>query len=337
MRRILAVALVVLGVLGIGLGLLGSTIWAPDTQRTATVSLSDPGSAVVIDPGVVYVGGHEGSVTITAAKDVTVTPASMADIQDYLGDAEYTRITGVPSWTTLGVQKVNGDGEAEIPDPASADLFASHTTSKSPATLNIADLWAAEGGARPAQPFRGYLVTTDGKDAAAQSVTITWPHDATNAWVPYATAAGAVLAVIGLVLFALDFSAASARRRRAAEEIEDEEIVAARLSSGSSAAPALGAAGVSDAAEERELLGEDVEHSEDDPSGEDDQAHEDRAGEDGDREDAEAGGAARTGRHRALLPDDPQRGEPTDPTEVLRPVEDAPSADLPDAQEDDHR
>lgn len=225
MRRLLAVALVVIGLGGIGLGLLGTTVWAPDTERSATVQLKDPGSAVVIDPGVLYVGGNQGTLTVTGASDVTIIPADPDDIEAYLGSAHYTRITGVPSWTTLSTKDVQATGDATIPSPVGADLWPSVTTEASPAKQPIADLWKLDGGANPPAPYRAILLTTDGTAPGAESITVTWPVEATNAWVPYATAIGAALAVIGLVLFVLDYTSASARRREAAEELEDERIL----------------------------------------------------------------------------------------------------------------
>ena len=62
MQRLLALLLVLLGLIGLVLGRLGDTVWAPATETTATVQLSDPGPAVVIDPGVLYIGGTEGEV-----------------------------------------------------------------------------------------------------------------------------------------------------------------------------------------------------------------------------------------------------------------------------------
>ena len=76
MQRLLAVLLVLIGLIGLVLGRLGETTWAPETETTATATLEDPGPAVVIDPGVLYVGGEEGEVVIEGASDVSVITAS---------------------------------------------------------------------------------------------------------------------------------------------------------------------------------------------------------------------------------------------------------------------
>ena len=217
MKRIIALVLVLLGAAGLILGRLGETTWAPDTERTATVQLKEPGSAVIIDPGVLYVGGTEGTASITADGDVSVITASNDDITAYLGGAHHTRITGLSDWQTLTTEDVNASGEAELPEPASSDLWRSVETTASPATIDVADFHRAETETAP-QPFRAILLVTDGTAPGATSVSITWPVDARNDWVPYAYAAGAAVAVIGLVLLVVTFS--SGRRRDEEDEVE---------------------------------------------------------------------------------------------------------------------
>ena len=215
MQRALAIVLVLIGVVGLVLGRLGETTWAPETETTATVALEDPGLAVVIDPGVLYVGGSEGQVSIEGASDVSLITASNGDIEAYLEDTRYTRITGASDWTTLSTQEVNADGAEEISSPTSSDLWRSVETQPSPYTFQVADFWAGEHGDN-AQPYRAILLVTDGTAPGADTVSITWPVDAENEWVPFAYAGGAAIAVIGLVLLVV--SLGGGRRR-----VEDEE------------------------------------------------------------------------------------------------------------------
>ena len=146
MQRLLAVLLVLVGLIGLALGRLGDTVWAPDTETTASVTLEDPGPAVVIDPGVLYVGGEEGQVTIEGASDVSVITASNGDIDAYLDGVHHTRITGASDWSTLSTEDVDPDGEAELSDPTSSDLWRSVDTSESPYTLDVHEFWAGENG-----------------------------------------------------------------------------------------------------------------------------------------------------------------------------------------------
>ncbi|WP_133249876.1 hypothetical protein [Brachybacterium endophyticum] len=202
-----------LGLVGLLLGRLGETTWAPSPERTASVDLSDAGPAVVIDPGVLYVGGTQGTVKVTGSSDVSVITASNQDIDAYLDGTAYTRITGLSDWQTLTTEAVDADGEDTISDPTHSDLWRSVETTKSPASIDIADFHAEETEKSP-QPYRAILLVTDGKSAGADSVSITWPVDETNEWVPYAYAAGATLLIVGLVMLVV--SVGSSRRKAGA-------------------------------------------------------------------------------------------------------------------------
>ena len=214
MQRLLAVLLVLIGLIGLVLGRLGETTWAPETETTATATLEDPGPAVVIDPGVLYVGGEEGKVVIEGASDVSVITASNSDIDAYLEGVHHTRVTGASDWSTLSTEDVEPDGAAEISDPTGSDLWRSVDTSASPYTLDIGEFWAAENGENE-QVYRSLLIVTDGTAAGADKISITWPVDDENEWVPYAYAGGAAIAVIGLVLLVVSIG-------RRGDEDEDE-------------------------------------------------------------------------------------------------------------------
>ncbi|MDN6329992.1 MAG: hypothetical protein ACTHVK_03865 [Brachybacterium sp.] len=229
MQRLLAVLLVLIGLTGLVLGRLGETIWAPETETTATVDLSDAGPAVVIDPGVLYVGGDEGELVIEGASDVSVITAGNSDIEAYLEDIHYTRVTGASDWTTLGTQEVNPDGADELSEPTTSDLWRTVDTKPSPYTLDVHEFWAGENnepnGEENEQPYRALLIVTDGTQPGAEKVSITWPVDAENEWVPFAYAGGAAIAVIGLVLLVVSLGG----RRR--DRDEDELVEDARRDS----------------------------------------------------------------------------------------------------------
>ena len=229
--------LVLIGLIGLVLGRLGETTWAPAAETTATVELDDPGPAVVIDPGVLYVGGMEGEVTIEGASDVSLITADNSDIEAYLEDARYTRITGASDWTTLSTKEIHPDGATELNDPTGSDLWRTVETKPSPYTFDIEDFAAGETGENK-QVYRALLIVTDGTEPGAESVSITWPVDDENAWVPYAYAGGAAIAVIGLVLLVVSIGG---RRRDEGEEgelleTEDEDVAAEDAAAGQVAA-----------------------------------------------------------------------------------------------------
>lgn len=222
MQRLLAVLLILIGVIGLVLGRLGETTWAPATETTATVELTDPGPAVVIDPGVLYVGADEGELVIEGASDVSVITASNDDIAAYLDGVKHTRITGASDWSTLSTQVVAADGSTELADPTSSDLWRSVETEPSPFTLDIAEFWAGENGENE-QAYRALLIVTDGTAPGAERISLTWPVEAENEWVPIAYAVGAAIAVIGLVLLVVSLGG----RRR--DGIEDDPVGADRV------------------------------------------------------------------------------------------------------------
>ena len=207
LQRLLAVLLVLVGLIGLSLGRLGETTWAPATEVTATVELNDPGPAVIIDPGVLYIGGMEGEVTITGAEgaELSLITAPNDDIAAYLEGIHHTRITGAEDWATLSTQQVEPEGEQEIASPTTSDLWWTVETAASPVPLDIAEFAAGETGENE-QPYRALLIVADGTAPAVDSVTITWPVEQKNEWVPYAYAAGATVAVIGLIWLVVSLS-----------------------------------------------------------------------------------------------------------------------------------
>src|SRR5699024_8542229 len=266
-QRLLALILVLIGLTGLVLGRLGETTWAPETETTATVDLSDAGPAVVIDPGVLYVGGQEGELVIEGASDVSVITAGGGDIEAYLEGVHHTRITGASDWTTLSTKEIHPDGEDELADPTSSDLWRTVDTAPSPYTLDVHEFWAGENddpnGENNEQPYRALLIVTDGTQPGAEKISITWPVDAENEWVPFAYAGGATIAVIGLVLLVVSLGG---RRRdeeadAAIEEAPDaaDDDAAQPVAAGAAAGDAAGAAARTEDAGPSSAPGEDAD------------------------------------------------------------------------------
>lgn len=222
-QRLLAVLLVLIGLIGLTLGRLGETTWAPATEVTAAVELDDPGPAVVIDPGVMYIGDQSGELSVTGASEVSVITAGPGDIEAYLDGVRHTRITGASDWSTLSSEEVEPEGEDELSSPTSSDLWRSVETEPSPHSVDIAAFRAGETGENR-QPFRPLLLVTDGSAPGAETVSITWPVDAENEWVPLAYAGGAAVAVIGLVLLVVSLSTGRRRVEASAPEHIDEHV-----------------------------------------------------------------------------------------------------------------
>src|SRR5699024_1171763 len=292
-----------------------------------------------------YVGGEEGEAVIEGASDVSVITAAYGDIEAYLEDTRYTRVTGASDWTTLSTQEVNPDGEAELSDPTSSDLWRSVDTEPSPYTLDIADFRA--GDEENGDVYRSLLIVTDGSEPAAQKLSITWPVDDENEWVPFAYAGGAAIAVIGLVLLVVSLGG---RRRDEDEQLEEAEEPREPVG------PAPGASGAADADADAESADADAESdadtaaepgvdaviaaeesreqsvwalgetpsespTDDAPATEEDTG--DALGAEGSHEDASSGGAEEDAPAEGSDEDAPAEA-PADPdrTEQLRPIDD---------------
>lgn len=214
MQKTLALVLIALGVIGLVLGRLGETVWAPPAERTATATIDEAGSAVVLDPGVLYMSGQEGTATITAGSDVSVIAAPAEDVTAYVGEAQHTRITGASDWETLSAEPVAVESDPLPAGAAEADLWSAPQSQPSPATIDIAEFSAQENGPDARQPYRAVLLVPADPAQGITEVSITWPVEQRNSWVPYAYALGAMLAIIGLIWFILTLGS---RRRRTEE------------------------------------------------------------------------------------------------------------------------
>lgn len=243
-RNIVASLLIVLGIVGIGIGKAGETVWAPDNERKASVTFQDPGAAIMIDPGVFYIGGDQGTVSITATdgQPVNVIYASPNDMKQWLGKERYTRVTGLKSWKEIETKVENADGGKELPNPKGVDLWRTFVPEKSPWNFKI-EKFAEE---EREQPRRTVLIMADGKAPAAKSMTISWPYEARNEWVPWAYGLGAAAAVVGCILLLLGLVKPKRKDEQGVAETQDSIIPVA----GGSAAAVLAGEATAESATE---------------------------------------------------------------------------------------
>lgn len=209
MRKWLAGVLILLGLAGLALGWAGQTVWAPKGNHTARASFENPGAAVVINPGVLYVGGKKGTVTITSSGDYYMISAPEGTVKSYLENSKYTAITGASNWATLATSTENADKKEGTAGIQNSDLWTDIKPKKTGESFTIEDWSKAELDPKKPQPYRAILLANDGDASTITKVEITWPTNATNAWTPYAYAAGAVLLIIGLVLLLIALTSRS--------------------------------------------------------------------------------------------------------------------------------
>ncbi|GAB2472909.1 hypothetical protein [Xylanimonas ulmi] len=218
LRRLLGIALIVLGLAAAGLGVASATIWRESDSVVATATPQGDGTLVVTDPGVLELVGADVTVAATVPGDGTVTLAigRDVDVDGWVGIDHYTRVTGLSDWTTLATSSVTPEApepeegqepEALTPgaDPAGSDMWVVQATGEGSATLRWDD-----------RPGRWSLLAAGvGEDATAPTIELTWPRVVTAPWLWPGVAGGGVLVLGGLALLLLG------RRGRPAAEGPD--------------------------------------------------------------------------------------------------------------------
>ncbi|MCT2150276.1 hypothetical protein M3D48_06540 [Dermabacter vaginalis] len=224
-RKWLAGILILLGLAGLALGWAGQTVWAPKENHTAKASFNNPGAAVVINPGVLYVGGQKGTVTIKSSGDYFMISAPEGTVKEYLAKSKYTAITGASNWSTLATSTENADQSEGTQGVQNSDLWSDVEEKKSGETFAIEDWSKAELDPKNRQPYRAILLANDSDSSTITEVQITWPSHASNPWTPYAYAVGAVLLIIGLVLLLIAFNSRPERDLELEEVLRDRPVL----------------------------------------------------------------------------------------------------------------
>ena len=188
MRYALAGVLIVMGLVAGFIGVAQKTIWAPSEQIVAHADLADPGSVVVIEPGVLNL--YDGAADLKVEHDgpISIARASKENVDAWVDSAAHTKITGVKSETELRTEKV--DGDEKTPSVKNADLFTSVESSESELNMH----WEDDPGRT------AFVVSSDGKTQVDGEVSISWPNPATTPWAIPLMVIGAILIILGVVL-----------------------------------------------------------------------------------------------------------------------------------------
>ena len=202
MRYFLAGLLVIAGLILGGIGILQKTAWAPDTQITSSGTFDDPGSVIVVEPGVLNLYETPAELTVEGEGEITIAQASKENVDAWVGTSTHTTVTGVDGEGGLVTEKVDGE-ENTTPPIAGADLWNAETTAASPATLE----WDQDAGRT------SFVIGTDGENPAASKVTLAWPNDTATPWaIP--------LMIIGAILIGLGILAGWFNRKKAIREAQ---------------------------------------------------------------------------------------------------------------------
>ncbi|WP_285623548.1 hypothetical protein [Kineosporia sp. NBRC 101677] len=204
MARILAALIVVAGGVVLAVGGLKATVWAPSDVVVGTLGTHGQ-KFVTTEVGALALAGPRLQVQVSGAAGdpVFVGIGRASDVDAYLGESATDRITGLDRETGTLITTTSGRDQAEVLDPASADVWAVSALGPGSAKLSWPDTSSGQ--------WR-LVIATDGSRPAPENVTLTWsgqePENSAPAWI----AVGVVLLVAGLVGSAVLWSRARGRR-----------------------------------------------------------------------------------------------------------------------------
>lgn len=216
LRRILAIAVIVLGACVIAAGVLSATTLRPSDVVTATTSSAPTEPLLVVEPGVLHIVDPQVRIELRAAdpaSPVVLAIGREADVRGWIGDTAHVQIDGLPEWEVLSSTSVAApeptdvDGEAdgqaeEAASPAGSDMWVLEETGTGSVTLE----WEVPEGRWL------LLAATDGAEPAPQ-IFLTWTREVPTPLLVPAVVSGSVLALVGIVwLAALLLGARSGRR-----------------------------------------------------------------------------------------------------------------------------
>jgi len=195
-RFVWAVLAFVLAAVLIGTGIAQRTIFLGPKDVAAELAVKAPQAYTVIDSAVLR--AHPGEQTLVAHGDGTifVAQARTADLEAWLSDASYNRISLAKNGTTTAKviePTVASDGAKDVRrNPAGSDLWLDSFTDKN----SLVDRMQVPDGV-------SVLVASDGKADAPTDVVLKWPLDTATPWAGPLMVAGGILFLAGLVLYVL--------------------------------------------------------------------------------------------------------------------------------------
>ncbi|MGO1943609.1 MAG: hypothetical protein ACTH1Z_04310 [Ancrocorticia sp.] len=270
MRRIASTALATLGIIAMIIGIGFMTFWAPDGNVRATAAAPDS-AFIKTEPGVIDLVGEDVSISLEAPddSDVIVAFGVSDDIDAWAEGIDVASVSGLSDWDTLKVTEA-GDGTpapvaSETPTPAPTDDESeegSEFEEVDPELLAGSDMWiqveqeankvdvsykVADSGA-----ISLLATTTSGQ---APSLTLSWDRDASNSFAMPLLVIGALVALIGILLFILDIQEG---RRRAARRAAREDKLARRAARSSAATSVISAVDVDELLKSNDSIAEEA-------------------------------------------------------------------------------
>ncbi|MGB3376677.1 MAG: glycosyl transferase [Microbacterium sp.] len=197
MRFVWAVVAFVLATVLIGAGIAQRTVFMGPSEQRMELTVDEPTPYVLIDADVLR--AHDGLQTllVRGKGDIFVAYGRTNDMKAWLSDTAYDRVTLADS----------GEPQTAHVDAEQAPAAGGDTSGRSPVG---SDLWLdsfADHDSLVAElqltPGNSVLVARDGVEPAPSDLLVTWGLDTRTPWAGPLMAAGALLLLVGLILYVL--------------------------------------------------------------------------------------------------------------------------------------
>ncbi len=218
MRFVLALVALILAAVMIGIGIAQRTILLEPSFTALSTSVTGDPKYVVIDPSALAASTGSQTINVRGDGDIFLAYGRSGDVAAWIGNDAYATValseeTGELT-STLTAAVIDNSSETPAADaaPGEAATPEAETTDAAPAVVNPAgsDLWLAEyTGAQSltttlALPEEiSVLVAADGSAPAPTSIRLSWASDNSTPWAGPLLAGGALLLLVGLILYLL--------------------------------------------------------------------------------------------------------------------------------------
>ncbi|MFJ3957016.1 hypothetical protein [Arthrobacter sp. NPDC090010] len=212
MRVKSAIAVFVLGLVALLVGIGQKTIWAPPDRLSVALPDSVKAAPVtVLDPSFERLGGGQVQLKVKGEGSFVVATGRPDDVTAWTGKAASNTVSGLSEdGKSLAVK--HNDGDATVPNPADADIWAS--TQSGSGELSFS--WEP-----PASGDWSMVIASDGTKAAPAQLEVSYANNATTPWAVPLMVIGGVL-MLGALLFAFLFGKPGNPKKPVSKDTGDE-------------------------------------------------------------------------------------------------------------------
>ena len=199
MKSLGGIGAIILGVVAILVSVGLRTIWAPPAEFNATTEDVQAAPLTVVTDGIDVDPDDPIEYTVTHDGEFTLMYGQLRDIEAWVGDAAHNRIDGVNTDVARGedpiVEVSFQDGETEVPDPSTSDLWLATQE----VTDEVTQRWTNSDAGEWA-----LLIAADGTAPAPADFSVTWVNvEPDSPWITplLITGIGLIILGIGLLLW----------------------------------------------------------------------------------------------------------------------------------------